>query len=464
MKTRGGATVKPGPPPKRLKVERVSKRLAKRKDLATKQRLKDRMQQLADRKEYTPKEAAAKPYASPMLPLEGDAMQDEPPKEMPPVPPPERVMASTDFELRRRRLVRFLSRSPAALARVATAEVTRDNVAGPEGSGWRAVVAAGETSVEAAAGLLSAARWRVMDFSRCGEAEQATEKVGDREKDHAAAGTGAGPSAPVPATAATAAVAAAAAALPRVWVAPEGAWYFRWADVVQQLARDAARDELIASAAVTGAAHSMAVARERFLRDGLWVGIPLEPSTAAAVSTASSPSSTAAAALSSASGDGTPAAALTPAQVASVRAASVDFFERVVHTVSVRGLHGELERGFESFRERGGGRYDMNVPALSDDPSFAFLAAPDAPWMPAVRAFLAPPTLAEASGSSGGSSGGGGCSGGGADDGEVKLIHSGVFLSLPGSATQVYHTDGVHLSAVEQLPPHALNVRPLRHA
>ena len=116
-------------------------------------------------------------------------------------------------------------------------------------------------------------------------------------------------------------------------------------------------------------------------------------------------------------------------QVTAVRGAATDFFAAVLHTVQRRSLHLELEQGFVSFRERGKGRFDMNVPALESS-DFDFLRSPDAPWMPLVRSFL------------GASHGGGGRpppgSRGEAAGDEVKLIHMGVFLSLPGSDTQVW--------------------------
>lgn len=146
------------------------------------------------------------------------------------------------------------------------------------------------------------------------------------------------------------------------------------------------------------------MARECFVRDGLWVDEPRH--------------------------------ALTEAQVALVHGEALSFFAQVTHTVQMRALHHDLAQGFVNFRERGNGRFDMNVPAL-DGPDFDFLRRADAPWMPLVRAML---------------------SGSSAQVKECKLIHMGVFLSLPGSDTQVYHTDGVHQSAVVQLPPHALNV------
>ena len=41
---------------------------------------------------------------------------------------------------------------------------------------------------------------------------------------------------------------------------------------------------------------------------------------------------------------------------------------------------------------------------------------------------------------------------------DAILVHKGCFLSLPGSETQVYHQDGVHLHKKIQKPCHAVNV------
>jgi hypothetical protein len=38
------------------------------------------------------------------------------------------------------------------------------------------------------------------------------------------------------------------------------------------------------------------------------------------------------------------------------------------------------------------------------------------------------------------------------------LIATGCILSLPGSRAQQWHSDGDHLAADAQLPPHCLNV------
>jgi len=111
--------------------------------------------------------------------------------------------------------------------------------------------------------------------------------------------------------------------------------------------------------------------------------------------------------------------------------ACMEHYETVMRTVKTRDLARELADGFDVLRERGRGRFDMELPAF-DTPAFDFLNNFDrTPWMPVVRAILG-------------------------DD--VILIHKGCFMSLPGADTQVYHQDGVHLSTQSQRPCHAINV------
>jgi len=112
--------------------------------------------------------------------------------------------------------------------------------------------------------------------------------------------------------------------------------------------------------------------------------------------------------------------------------ACMDHYETVMRTVKSRDLHRELQDGFDVLRERGFGRYDMELPAFDDTNTFGFLTDPTkAPWMPVVKAILG-------------------------DD--AILIHKGCFLSMPGSAPQEYHQDGVHLTTQTQRPCHAINV------
>lgn len=102
-----------------------------------------------------------------------------------------------------------------------------------------------------------------------------------------------------------------------------------------------------------------------------------------------------------------------------------------MRTVKARSLHHELADGFDVFRERGRGRYDMELQAF-DTEAFSFLTDPaKAPWMQVVRTILGE---------------------------DASLVHKGCFLSCPGSETQVYHQDGLHLTTKLQRPCHAVNV------
>ena len=122
---------------------------------------------------------------------------------------------------------------------------------------------------------------------------------------------------------------------------------------------------------------------------------------------------------------------MTPEQIALCHVAVTDHFETVMNTVKARALHSELQDGFDLLRERGRGRYDMELPVF-DNPEFDFLTdLQSAAWMPIVRAVLG-------------------------DD--VVLIHKGAFLSMPGAEAQEYHQDGPHLSKQTQRPCHAVNV------
>ena len=111
--------------------------------------------------------------------------------------------------------------------------------------------------------------------------------------------------------------------------------------------------------------------------------------------------------------------------------ACVDHYEKVMHTVKARSLYHELSDGFDVFRERGRGRYDMEL-ALFDTKEFAFLTdRRKAAWMPIVHTILGEDAL---------------------------LVHKGCFISLPGAETQVYHQDGVHLNQKTHKPCYAINV------
>ncbi|KAL3916858.1 MAG: hypothetical protein SGILL_004986, partial [Bacillariaceae sp.] len=118
-------------------------------------------------------------------------------------------------------------------------------------------------------------------------------------------------------------------------------------------------------------------------------------------------------------------------QISLCHDACMEHFDTVMRTVKSRDLARELADGFDVLRERGRGRFDMELPAF-DTPTFNFLNDfKKTPWMPAVRAILGE---------------------------DVVLIHKGCFLSLPGAGAQVYHQDGVHLNKQSQQPCHAINV------
>lgn len=111
--------------------------------------------------------------------------------------------------------------------------------------------------------------------------------------------------------------------------------------------------------------------------------------------------------------------------------ACVDHYEQVMRTVRVRDLVRELQGGFDLFRERGRGRFDMELPQF-DTREFNFLTdLKKAPWMPVVKEILGK---------------------------DVCLIHKGIFLAMPGAEKQNYHQDGVHLTSQYQKPCHAINV------
>mmetsp|Transcript_20542 Transcript_20542/g.44586 ORF Transcript_20542/g.44586 Transcript_20542/m.44586 type:complete len:709 (-) Transcript_20542:63-2189(-) len=118
-------------------------------------------------------------------------------------------------------------------------------------------------------------------------------------------------------------------------------------------------------------------------------------------------------------------------QILRCYAACIDHYENVMHTVKARSLHHELADGFDVFRERGRGRYDMELP-LFDTEAFSFLTDPKkASWMPIVHKILGE---------------------------DAQLVHKGCFMSLPGAETQVYHQDGVHLNNKTHKPCYAINV------
>jgi hypothetical protein len=122
---------------------------------------------------------------------------------------------------------------------------------------------------------------------------------------------------------------------------------------------------------------------------------------------------------------------LTRKQIALCYNTIIHHYERVMYTVKAKALFSELTDGFDVFRERGMGRYDMTIKEF-DLPEFSFLYDLEkAAWMPVVKKIL---------------------------DEDAVLVHKGAFLSMPGSSTQVYHQDGVHLNKKYQKPCHAINV------
>jgi len=111
--------------------------------------------------------------------------------------------------------------------------------------------------------------------------------------------------------------------------------------------------------------------------------------------------------------------------------AGMEHYDQVMRTVTARDLMRELQDGFDLLRERGHGRFDMELPVF-ESPDFQFMnSIKTAPWMPVVREILGK---------------------------DVVLIHKGMFLSMPGSAKQNYHQDGPHLTTQYQKPCHAINV------
>ncbi len=122
--------------------------------------------------------------------------------------------------------------------------------------------------------------------------------------------------------------------------------------------------------------------------------------------------------------------ALTPRQVKSVRNYTMQCLHKAFDTVRRLGLQQELiDVGFQTFKTRSFNRYDLRIPEFMTA-KFPFLNK-KAKWIPLVNAILG-------------------------DD--CRVVHSGVMLSLPGSANQPYHMDGPHLNQKKHLPPHCINV------
>lgn len=122
---------------------------------------------------------------------------------------------------------------------------------------------------------------------------------------------------------------------------------------------------------------------------------------------------------------------LNEEQIKKCYVAGLEHYDQIMRTVTARDLTRELQDGFDLLRERGKGRWDMNLPEW-DSHAYSFLNdTQKSPWMPLVREILGK---------------------------DVVLIHKGMFLSMPGSSKQVYHQDGPHLTTQYQKPCHAINV------
>lgn len=94
---------------------------------------------------------------------------------------------------------------------------------------------------------------------------------------------------------------------------------------------------------------------------------------------------------------------LTQEQVQLCYKAGMDHYDQIMHTVKARDLSRELQDGFDMLRERGRGRFDMELNAF-EEPTFSFFnVVQKAPWMPIVKTILGK---------------------------EVVLIHKGIFLSM----------------------------------
>eukprot|EP00050_Salpingoeca_kvevrii_P000042 m.140621 g.140621 ORF g.140621 m.140621 type:complete len:519 (+) comp10015_c0_seq6:3-1559(+) len=120
---------------------------------------------------------------------------------------------------------------------------------------------------------------------------------------------------------------------------------------------------------------------------------------------------------------------ITREQVIACRREVYGQFRETMQAVKRLGLQEDLmKRGFSSFKLRHNGRYDMEIKQF-DTPAFRYLRG-DAPWLPLVKAIL----------------------------GENAVLgNAGVMLSLAGSETQPWHSDGDHLYKKHH-NPYSVNV------
>ena len=103
-------------------------------------------------------------------------------------------------------------------------------------------------------------------------------------------------------------------------------------------------------------------------------------------------------------------------------------FERAMGVVSQLGLLEQLNtEGFQSLKQRGHNRYELEAPALD---SFEELGE-KAPWLPLIEAILGP---------------------------DYTRLSMSCVINLPGSADQKWHSMGAHMDEFTQLPPHCVNV------
>jgi len=126
-----------------------------------------------------------------------------------------------------------------------------------------------------------------------------------------------------------------------------------------------------------------------------------------------------------------PARALDDKQVTASYDAVIKHYQDVMYTLRQLGVDQELSEssGYDTFKMRDKGRYDMVVPAFQTE-QFSWFNK-DAPWMPEVKAILG-------------------------DDAE--RVYSACILSMPESAAQKWHSDGDHCHDSFQLPAHCINV------